>query len=125
MDNARGERDRMNGEKLKILQPTLREKFRYIKFLLLSEEKISYSDLEGAIWNTALEFYGEKGASKLSLWLIKNLYNEEKQIGVIRCNNNSVEQVLSTLGLIVRLGDSRVVFKILKVSGTIKGLGKD
>ncbi len=115
----------MNQEKLKILQPTLREKSRYIKFQVLSEDKISYSDLEAAIWNTALEFYGEAGASKLSLWLIKNLYNDEKQIGVIRCDNKSVQQVLAVLGLVGRLGDSRVVFKILKVSGTIKGLGKD
>ena len=112
-------------EKLKILQPTLREKSRYIKFQILSEERIAYSDLEAAIWNTALEFYGETGASKLSLWLVKNLYNEEKQIGVIRCNNKSVEQTVAVLGLVSRLGDSRVVFKILKISGTIKGLGKD
>ena len=111
-------------EKLKILRPTLRESFRYIKFQIFSENKIAYSDLEAAIWNTALEFYGETGASKLSLWLVKNLYDEERQIGVIRCNNKSVEQVLAVLGLISRLGDSRIVFKILKVSGTIKGLGK-
>ena len=115
----------MNKEKLKILQPTLREKTRYIKFHILSEEKIVYSDFEASLWNTALEFYGETGASKLSLWLIKNLYNEENQIGVIRCNNKSVEQVLALLGLVNRFGDNRVVFKILKVSGTIKGLGKD
>ncbi len=113
----------MNQEKLKILQPTLREKSRYIKFQVLSEDRIAYSDLEAAIWNMALEFYGETGASKLSLWLVKNLYDEEKQIGVIRCNNKSVEQTVGVLGLISRLGDSRVVFKIVKVSGTIRGLG--
>jgi RNase P/RNase MRP subunit POP5 len=33
-----------------------------------------------------------------------------------------VEKVLAGLGLISRLGDSRIIFKILKVSGTIKGL---
>lgn len=115
----------MQQEKLKILKPTLRERSRYVKFHILSEEKIEYTDLEAAIWNTALDLYGETGVSKLSLWLVKNLYNEEKQIGVIRCNNNSVQQVLAALGMISRLGDNRVVFKILKVSGTIKGLGKD
>ena len=111
--------------KLKILQPSLRERERYVKFRIISEEQIVYSDLEAALWDAVLDLYGEAGVSKLSLWLVKNLYNEEKQTGTIRCNNKSVPQVLAALGLINRLGDNRVIFKILKVSGTIKGLGKD
>jgi len=109
-------------EKLKILMPTLREKERYISFRVLSDEMITYSDLEAAVWNTFLDFYGEFGVSKLSMWLIKNLYDEQNQIGVVRCNNKSVAAVVAGLGLINRLGDIRVVFKILSISGTIKGL---
>lgn len=109
-------------ERLKILMPTLRERDRYISFQIISDEHITYSDLEAAIWNQLLDFYGEYGVSKTSMWLIKNLYNEKEQIGVIRCNNKSVSQVIAGLGLISRLGDIRVIFKILKVSGTIKGL---
>jgi RNase P/RNase MRP subunit POP5 len=112
----------MKQEKLKILLSTLREKERYIKFQITSDEPIVYVDLEVAIWNTFLDFFGEYGVSKLSLWLMKNLYSEHDQIGVIRCNNNSVPQVIGGLGLISRLGDIRVIFKILKVSGTIRGL---
>jgi len=109
-------------EKLKILLSTLREKERYISFQIISEEPIIYSDLESAILNTFLDFYGEGGFSKLSLWIVKNLYDTEKQIGIIRCNNKSVQQVIAGLGLISRLGDTRITIKILKVSGTIKGL---
>lgn len=109
-------------EKPKVLLPTLREKKRYISFEVISEEPINYADLEPAIWGTALDFLGERGISKTFLWLVKNLYNPERQIGVIRCNNKSVSQIITCLGLISRLGDTRVVFKILKVSGTIKGL---
>jgi len=109
-------------EKLKILLPTLREKERYVSFKVISEEPINYADLESAIWGTILDFFGEHGISKTSLWLIKNLYSEKDQIGVIKCNNKSVPQVIACLGLISRLGDARVIFKILKVSGTIKGL---
>lgn len=109
-------------EKLKILPPALREKYRYIKFQVISEEPIVYADLEQAVWNTMLDFFGEQGVSKQSLWLIKNAYNSRKQIGVIRCNNKSVPDIIAGLGLISRLGDIRVIFKILKVSGTIKGL---
>lgn len=112
----------MKQKKLKTLLPTLREKNRYVLFQIISEEPISYSDLEGAILNTALDFYGEYGFSELSLWVMKNLYQPDKQIGVIRCNNKSVSKVIACLGLISRLGDVRIIFKILKVSGTIKGL---
>jgi len=109
-------------KKLKINQPTLREKERYIAYEVLSEERIMFSDLEAAIWNTAQDFFGELGNAQTSLWIIKNLYDENKQIGVIRCNNFSVDKILTSLGLITRLGDVRVIFKILAISGTIKGL---
>jgi len=109
-------------DKLKILSPTLREKDRYIKFQIFSEERIVYSDVEAALWNIFLDFYGERGVAKLSLWLIRNLYDGENQIGVIKCNNKSVPEVIAGLGLISRLGESRIVFKILNVSGTIKAL---
>ena len=107
--------------KMKILPPTLREKKRYISFQVISEDPIEYSDLEAAIWNTMLDFLGEYGVSKTSVWLMKDLWNMDYQIGVISCNNKSVQEVVATLGLIDRLGDIRVSFKIGRVSGTIKG----
>lgn len=109
-------------DKLKMLSPTLRERHRYIFFKIISEDQIVYSDLEQAIWSATLEFYGEVGASKLSLWLMKNLYDEKMQSGVIRCNNKSVDKIIAVMGLISRLGDARIIFKILKVSGTLRGL---
>jgi len=121
MDNAWGE-GKMKKERPKFLLSSLREKERYIKFKLISEEPVQYSDLEAAIWNLFLDFYGEVGVSELSLWLIKNLWEERTQTGVIRCNNKSVQKVLAGLGMISRLGDTRVIFRILKISGTIKGL---
>jgi ribonuclease P/MRP protein subunit POP5 len=122
MGDARSEDDEMKVERPKTLMPTLREKDRYIAFKVISEEPINYSDLESAIWNAMLEFLGEQGVSKTSTWLVKNLYDEENQVGVIKCNNKSVTQVVASLGLVSRLGDSRVNFKVFKVSGTIKGL---
>lgn len=109
-------------KKLKINMPTLREKERYVAFEVISEEQIVFSDLESAIWNTAQDFFGELGTAHASLWIIKNLYDENKQMGVIRCNNFSVDKVLTTLGLVTRLGDVRVIFKVHNISGTIKGL---
>jgi ribonuclease P/MRP protein subunit POP5 len=112
----------MKTDKLRILLPTLKERDRYISFQIISDEDVSYSDLESAVWDTMLDFFGESGVSKTSVWLIKNLYDEKKKTGAIKCNNKSVTQVIASLGLLSRLGDNRVLFKILKVSGTIKGL---
>lgn len=108
--------------RLKILMPTMRKKERYIKFKIISENGVEYEDLESAIWNTFLDFYGEFGVSKFSLWLIKNLWNPEEQTAIIKCNNNSVQQIVAGLGLISRLGDTRIVVKILGISGTLKKL---
>ena len=112
---------KQNG-KLKTLSPTLRERERYISFKVISEEPITYSDLEAGVWQTLLNFYGELGVSPTSVWLVKNLWDENGQTAIIRCNNKSVSKVIAGLGLITRLGESRVIVKIEKVSGTIKGL---
>jgi ribonuclease P/MRP protein subunit POP5 len=110
--------------KMKILPPTARKKHRYVKFQVLSDEPIVYSDLDAAIWNTVLDFYGEFGVSAMDLWIVKNLYDSKKQIGILRCAHTSVPATIACLGLITRLGDTRVTINILKTSGTIKGLGK-
>lgn len=108
--------------KLKLSSSSLRERDRYVRFKIISEEPMEYSDLEAAIWNTLLDFYGEAGVGKMSVWIVKNLWSRNEQSGVIRCNNSSVPQLIAGLGLISRLGESRIIFKILGVSGTIKGL---
>ena len=109
-------------KKLKMSMPTVRERDRYIHFGIISDEKVNYSDVEAAIWNTLLDFYGEAGVSKTSFFILRNLWNEREQNGVIRCNNGSVPKIIAGLGLIARLGQQRIVVKIGKVSGTIKGL---
>lgn len=114
----------MKQKKLKILAPTLREKIRYIAFQIISEsgEEFTYSDLESAVWNTMLDFLGEFGLSKTSVWLLKDSWDQKKQIGIIRCNHKSIRDIIASLGLIDRLGDNRITFKILKISGTIKSI---
>jgi ribonuclease P/MRP protein subunit POP5 len=58
------------------------------------------------------------------MWIIKDSYDEEKQIGLIRCSHTSVEEVRSAVSLIQRIGDIKVVVKVLGISGTIKGARK-
>jgi len=109
---------------LKILPPTLRERRRYIAFQVIpgKDEEFTYSDLESAILGVLLDFLGEEGVAKTSIWLLKDTWDPVKKTGIIKCNHKSTERIIASLGLIDRLGDNRICFKILKVSGTIKGL---
>ncbi len=111
-------------KKMKILPPTLREKRRYVAFQVLHEEgeEVSYSDFESAFWNVFLDFYGEFGTSKMALKLLKERWNQKEKVGVVRCYYKKVPEVILGLGLISRIGDTKVTVKILGVSGTLKSL---
>lgn len=104
----------------KPLPSSLRPTRRYIAYQVISEDKFLYSDLRNAIWHSILNFLGEFGASEAQIWLIKNLYDEKKQAGIIRCSHKYLEKIRAALSLIQRIGDTRVVIKVLGVSGTIK-----
>ena len=93
---------------------------RYLVFELISEEKIGYSDVVNAIWNSMLSLLGELQASDAKVWLIQNLYDENEQRGIIKCRHDFVERMRSVLSLIQLIGEKRVVINILGVTGTIK-----
>ena len=107
-------------KKLKMLPPTLREKKRYIMFEVLSEEEVNYEELESAIWNILLDFLGEFGVATTSFWILKERWKGNR--GIIRCNHTSVQHIIASLGLLERIGDTRLTIRILGVSGTIKSL---
>ncbi len=104
----------------KPLPPSLRGRRRYLAFHVISEEKILLQDLINTIWHSLLNFLGETGTSKTDIRFIKDNYDEKRQMGMIRCSHDSVEGVRSALALIQRIGDTRVVFRVLGISGSIK-----
>ena len=121
MDNAGSKGGLM---RLKILPSSLRERRRYIKLKIISDEPIAFSDFKAAVTNVFLDFYGELGFSELSLTFINNSFDPKRQVCILRCNHKSVQKVLAALGFIQRLGDVRILIKILGVSGTLKKLRK-
>lgn len=100
------------------LKPALREKKRYIVFRIHSDEKIPYFNIKSAIFDSILEFLGEKGFSQASPRLIKNLYTGKT--GFLQTNPKFVDPVKMSLSLIHQIGDSPAIFQTLKVSGTIQ-----
>lgn len=104
----------------KLLPPSLRSHKRYVIFEVISEHPIIYNDLVNAIWNSMLNFLGEVESSEAMVWFIQNLYDEKNQKGVIKCRHDFVESIRAILSLIQTVGETKVIIKILGVTGTIK-----
>lgn len=98
--------------------PTLREKKRYIFFQVHSKGPVPYYQMKQAIFDSLLDFLGERDLAKASVRLIKNLYSSGK--GVVQTNPKAVDSVKLALALIHQIGEERVLFQTLRVSGTIK-----
>jgi len=105
--------------KLKTL-PSLREKKRYVIFKIHSQERVSFFETNNAIWNSILNWLGEKETAKANPWIIKNLWDQRKQIGFIKCSHKYVDDIKTALSLIHQIGDEKVTIQTLIVSGTIK-----
>ena len=104
----------------KPLPSSLRGRRRYIAYQVLSEDKFIFQDLTNSIWHSLLNLLGELGAAEADLWVARNIYDEKRQIGIIRCSHEKVEQVRAALALIERIGDVRIIVKVLGISGSIK-----
>ena len=109
----------MEERRPKPLPPSLRGRRRYIAYEVISEDKILEEDLTNTIWHSILNFLGEQGTSQTNIWIVKDSYDEKNQTGLIRCSHDSVEHVRASLALIERIGDIRVIIKVLGISGTI------
>ena len=103
---------------LKPIPPTQRERNRYIVFELISSTKFDRNSVVRCICNSVLDFIGEAGAGKTSLWAMD--WDEEKQIGILKVNHRSVDDVRASAALMKEINNSPVIFHVLGVSGTLK-----
>ncbi|ASJ16993.1 ribonuclease P protein component 2 [Thermococcus chitonophagus] len=106
----------------KTLPPTLRDKYRYIAFQVISEELLKKGEVKDMVWSNVLRVLGEVGTSMAKPWLIK--FDEKSQTGIIRCDRNYVEYVRFSLALITEYKGRKVLVRTLGVSGTIRRLKK-
>lgn len=100
--------------------PSLREKKRYVVFRVHSQEKLDYASMHNAAWNSLLNWLGEKDLSRANVRMIKNLWDSKTQTGFVQCSPKFVDAVKVSLSLVHQIGDQRVIFQTLRVSGTIK-----
>ncbi len=105
-------------KKLKILPPTLREKKRYIRVQIVSEGEISKTEFKKTLKQNSIKYFGLIYSTLLGIKLVKF----DKNYAIIRCNHDMVQETLFILGTINQINSKKTVFKITKISGTIKSL---
>ncbi len=104
----------------KRLPPSMRAKSRYVVFEVISEKPVSFSEFTSAVWNSMMSFLGELSTSEARTWIIRNLYNEKTQRGVLKCSHDRIEHVRAALAMIPMIGETRATVHIIGVTGTIK-----
>ncbi len=103
--------------KLKTL-PSQTERQRYVFFRVRSSRRLDFSEARNAINDALLTWMGNSGFAKAKPWVIRNLWNANE--GVIQCTHRYVDDVKMGLALIHQIGDARVIFHTVRVSGTLK-----
>ncbi len=101
---------------MKGLPPALKRKRRYIAFELVGEDTVDGREFLSALWNSMLSLFGEIGSAHCDIRL--EMFDGRR--GIVRCNRETLKKVKVALTLISRVGEIRVIPKILGVSGTIK-----
>jgi len=110
----------MSKFKTKLL-PSLREKKRYLIFEIISNEKLAeFKRISNTILQRNQQLIGEIGMSKGGVSILHDCWNEKKQRGIIRVNPKYLNDVKTGLSLIKKIGDRRVIFKTVGVSGVLK-----
>jgi len=100
--------------------PSTRAKKRYVIFKVISSERVSYDQARDALWNSMTHWMGEADLGKSDARIIRNLWNQDEQKGFIQVAPKYVDSVKVAMSLIHQIGDQRVIFQSLRVSGTIK-----
>ncbi len=110
--------------KLKGLLPTLRQKKRFIVFKIESNKKFDFKEISYCIIDNLIKFLGTVDFGKNGVWLIREKYDKEKNIGIIKTSIKLKDKTIVALSLIENINNEDVVIKILGVSGTLKGCKK-
>lgn len=100
------------------------ERQRYILFKIIkaASHLFNKSEFLNILWETIWHYYGMNTANKIGLWLLE--LDLENNFGIVRCSHKTKEIMISSLSLIKRINDKRIIFSPIKTSGTIKKVKK-
>jgi len=108
-------------KKIKPLLPSLRERKRYLAFEIISESPIQdFNAVSAAISEKSLEYLGQLGLAEAGIMIFPDKYNKEKQRGLIRVSNRSLDKLRATIALVDNIKGTKAILRSVGVSGIIK-----
>ena len=99
-----------------------REKRRYLALEVVSEQLFDERAVLDAVQASVLRLFGEYGASKADIKLIKG-FPEKHQL-VVRCSHLMLEKVRASVVSTVEVDGKAASVHVVGVSGTLKALAK-
>ena len=107
---------------IKPLQPSLREKKRYVAFEMICKKSMTFNQISKAILDSALKYSGVKDLAEMGLIVLKERFKKNK--GIIRVSTKTVKCLKAALTLIKEIDKIPVVFRTLTVSGVLQKANK-
>lgn len=102
------------------LLPSLRERKRYVVIEAIAEKKFSFPEINEALQQALLSFWGILGMAKAAPQLIKEKWNPATQRFIIKVSHTAVDELKAALLLSKRIKNTPIILRSLSVSGTLK-----
>ena len=94
---------------------------RYILFEIITEansDSINEKSIITTLWRQVSTLFGLRTSFLSGLWLIK--WDPQHNIGIIRCDHLTKEQVIASMAMVTKMKQAQVIFHTRYSSGTIK-----
>ncbi len=103
---------------MKPLEPSLREKKRYLVYKVITDDEFTETEVSKTILGECLQFLGELGVSKAGILLVKSLCTKDR--GILKVNTPYVDEVKMSLGLINTINGKNAIITVVGVTSTLK-----
>lgn len=109
--------------KLKPLQPTLRQKKRFIRAVISSKNKLDFKTISENLVEQVISYMGSVEMGKAGVWVLRDKFDFDKQEIVLKCSTKSSDNLVGILSLVLFLGNNNPCkIDVKRVSGTLKGV---
>lgn len=95
---------------------------RYLALKLECNRSVEQRVVADSVFDAVLRLFGEVGASQAALRLIH--YDDSADYVVVRCSHTALPMLKAAIASITKVGDQPAAVHVLRVSGTLKALGR-
>lgn len=96
---------------------------RYILFEIISDNKINWELVKNELIRKMKELFGEFGLSEAKIKFFNELKKDKKY--VLSIDHRYVQKIKLAMALVRKINRKPVIFKTIKVSGTLKKIKRE